>query len=173
MKRFLIVTTLLLALLVTAAQCGGASAPETEEHTAANSDGQIMVMDPWSRPSPMTQGNGAVYMTLMNSNEQDDVLLSVETDAAEVVELHETTMDGDIMKMSPIPNVKIPAGGSASLEPGGKHVMLINLKQELKTGEKISLTLNFENAGPMKVEAEIRETGAEMDHSNMDMDNNN
>lgn len=58
-----------------------------------------------------------------------------------------------------------PAGGSVSLEPGGKHIMLINLKQELKPDEKISLTLNFEKAGPLTVEVEVRQSGAVQDHS--------
>ena len=120
-------------------------------------------MEPWSRPSPMAAGNGAVYMMLMNEGGSADTLISVETDIAEVVELHETKMENDVMKMSPVQGgIEVPGGGSAELKPGGLHVMLINLKEELVPGEKISLTLNFEKSGPMKVEAEIREMGDEM-----------
>jgi hypothetical protein len=107
-------------------------------------------------------------MTLMNEGGQPDVLLSAETDVAEVVELHETRMEGDVMKMSPISSIEVPAGGSVNLEPGGKHIMLINLKQQLTPGEKIKLILNFEKSGQKTIEAEIREMGASMD---MDKDN--
>ena len=100
-------------------------------------------------------------MQLMNEGGSDDILLSAETDVAEVVELHETKMDGDVMKMSQVPNVKVPAGDSAMLEPGGLHLMLIKLKQELVPGEKITLTLNFEKSGSMTTEVEIREMGAD------------
>jgi copper(I)-binding protein len=137
-----------------AAQCGASSG-------ATSSDPQIKVMEPWARPSPIVSGNGAVYMQLMNEGGSDDILLSAETDVAEVVELHETKMDGDVMKMSQVPNVKVPAGDSAMLEPGGLHLMLIKLKQELVPGEKITLTLNFEKSGSMTTEVEIREMGAD------------
>jgi copper(I)-binding protein len=131
-----------------------------------SSEPQIKVMEPWSRPSPMTAGNGAVYMMLMNEGGANDALISAETDIAEVVELHETKMEGDVMKMGPVAKVEIPAGGSTALKPGGLHVMLINLQEQLVPGEKIKLTLNFEKSDPLTIEAEIREMGGDMD--NMD-----
>lgn len=149
----------LVVVLITAglmAACGAAPSQDS-------AGPKIMVMKPWSRPSPMVAGNGAVYMTLMNEGDSDDTLLSAETDVAEAVELHETQMVDDVMKMSPVANVEVPAGGSANLEPGGLHVMLINLKEELRPGEKLSLTLNFEKSGPMTIEAEIHEMGEAME----------
>lgn len=117
-------------------------------------------------------------MTLMNEGGQPDVLLNAETDVAEVVELHETKMDGDVMKMGPISSIEVPAGGSVNLEPGGKHIMLINLKQPLTPGEKIKLILNFEKSGQKTIEVEIREMGASLStallgSSTMDMDKDN
>jgi copper(I)-binding protein len=129
-----------------------------------SSEPQIKVMEPWSRPSPMVAGNGAVYMMLMNEGGANDALISAETDVAEVVELHETKMEGDMMKMSPVSKVEVPAGGSTALKPGGLHVMLINLQEELVPGEKIKLTLNFEKSNPLTIEAEIREMGGGMDN---------
>jgi len=148
----------LIFVVIMIAACGAASESKT------SSEPQIKVMEPWSRPSPAMAGNGVVYMMLMNEGGADDALLSVETDTAEVAELHETKMEGDVMKMSPVAKVEIPAGGSAALEPGGLHVMLINLQQELVAGEKIKLTLNFEKSAPLTVEAEIRKMGAGMDN---------
>lgn len=156
MKKFASLMVLIMAVAIMAAQCGPAS------ETSPNSSAQIKVMEPWSRPSPAMAGTGAVYMRLINEGGTNDALISVETDAAEVVELHESKMEGDVMKMSPVAKIEIPASGSAMLQPGGLHVMLINLKQELVAGEKIELTLNFEKSDPLTIEAEIREMGVEM-----------
>jgi copper(I)-binding protein len=150
LKKHLPLIALLIVALMVAAQCGASSA-------ATSRGPQIKVMEPWARPSPIVSGNGAVYMQLMNEGGSDDILLSAETDVAEVVELHETKMEGDVMKMQPVSKIEVPAGGSTTLKPGGLHIMLINLKQQLIPGEKITLTLNFEKSGPMTIEAEIRE----------------
>jgi copper(I)-binding protein len=106
-----------------------------------------------------------VYLKLLNEGSAPDALLSVESQVAEAVEMHETKLDeNDVMTMSPVSSIEVPAGSSVSLEPGGKHIMLINLQQGLTPGEKISLTLNFEKTGPLTVEAEIRQMGAAMEH---------
>ncbi len=157
MKKWAPLIPLLIAVMLIAVQCGANSNQGGAGPAADKSSGpEITVMDPWARPSPVKAGNGAAYMQLMNKGGSDDVLLSAETDVAEVVELHETRMEGDVMKMSPLPNIPIPAGGSVSLKPGGMHIMLINLKQELTPGEKVRLTLNFEQSDPITLDVEIR-----------------
>jgi hypothetical protein len=60
------------------------------------------------------------------------------------------------MSMHPVESVDVPANGQAELEPGGLHIMLIGLTGDLEAGEKLPLTLEFENAGKVQVEAEIR-----------------
>ena len=157
MKKLVFLLVLMIAVMLVAA-CGSAPA------TSPSNEPQIKVMEPWSRPSPMTAGNGAVYMTLLNQGGTDDALVSVQTDVAEVVELHETKMEGDLMKMGPVSKVEIPAGGSVAFEPGGLHVMLINLQQQLVPGGKIKLTLNFEKSLPLTIEAEIRDMDTGMDN---------
>ncbi|MBN1993179.1 MAG: copper chaperone PCu(A)C [Anaerolineae bacterium] len=153
-KHLWLLAALFILITVLAAQCG-----------AARPDGlQIKVVEPWARSSPMVAGNGAVFMELINEGDTDDTLLGAETDLAAVVELHETTMEGDMMKMNPVSKIEVPAGGSVRLEPGGLHLMLINLRQELVPGEKVKLILNFEISEPLTIEAEIREMGAEMSH---------
>ena len=168
MKTF---TTLILAILVLSFVSACGASTESGASSSAGDAPQIKVMDPWSRPSPMMAGNGVVYMMLMNEGGSADKLVSVETDVAEVAELHETKMENDVMKMSPIEGgIEVPAGGSAELKPGGMHVMLINLKKELVPGETVELTLNFEKSSPLTVKAEIREMdedmGDNMEHSN-------
>lgn len=162
------VIILLIALSLIAAQCGSAAttAPESQPATRAESAAApvgpvIKVMAPFARAS---MPNGAVYMHLMNEGDAGDRLISVESDVAEAVELHETRMENDVMKMSPIEAVDVPAGGSATLEPGGMHVMLLGLKKELATGDTFELTLNFEQTGSQTIQVEVQE-GMAMGHS--------
>jgi len=162
-KIYIILTTLLAALMLWAVQCGVAPAGQSDAP-------RITVSDPYAS-AVFAGGNGVIYLNLANEGSSPDVLLSVESQAAAAVEMHETKIDeNDVMRMTPLSKIEVPAGGSVSLEPGGKHIMLINLKQELKPAEKISLTLNFEKAGPLTVEAEVRQSGAAMEHS---MEHNN
>ncbi len=166
MKKYITFITFLVTMTIIAAQCGAAPTQEPVGQTNASpSSGipKIKVTDPWARASAMKGGNGAVYMTLMNQGNNGDVLLGVQTDVAEVAELHESKMEGDVMKMAPISNIELPAGSSVALETGGKHVMLINLKQELIPGETILLTLNFDKYGPMIIRVKVQEEGGEME----------
>lgn len=152
----------ILLLLTTglAAQC----APTT----GRGGEPEISVTEPYGQTA-MAGGNGVIYLKLVNKGGSADSLLKVETQAAEAAELHETTIDAnDVMRMRPLAKVDVPAGETVNLEPGGKHIMLLKLKQELKAGETIKLSLTFEKSGPLTVEAGIREVGAAehmMDHS--------
>ena len=74
------------------------------------------------------------------------------------MEIHETTMDGDVMHMQQVSGgIEIPANGQVELKPGGLHVMLIGLTRDLNPGETFPVTLQFENAGAVTVEAEVRQ----------------
>lgn len=97
----------------------------------------------------------AAFMLITNTGE-DDRLLSVESDLAQVVELHRSEMKGDVMTMRPAEGIDIHAGETVELISGGYHMMLVNLQHEIKPGEKYTLTLVFEKAGSLIVEAEVR-----------------
>ena len=125
----------------------------------------IAVEDVWVRPSPVKAGNGAAYMVIKNRGGEDDALISASADFADAVELHETTMmdaggegetDQEMVMMQPVPSIAVPAGGSATLAPGGYHIMLIGLKEQLEPGQTVTLTLTFEEAGEVEVEAEVK-----------------
>lgn len=147
MKRLVIIgMVFMLAVEVTA--CGGAG---------GTTGSGITVSEAWVRPSPMMERAGAAYMVLQNNGVAEDKLLSVASDVAKTLELHETKESGGMMEMSPVPNIPVPANGKAELKPGGFHVMLIGLNRELKAGEKVQLTLNFEKAGKVSVTAEIKD----------------
>ena len=88
----------------------------------------------------------------------EDTLLKAESDVAATVELHKSSMDADgNMSMQPQEKVAIPASAKTEFKPGGLHVMLINLKSDLKVGQQINLTLTFEKAGKINLEATVRE----------------
>jgi len=160
-KIFVVLLSLLLAVLLMAAQCAVAAAPA--QKNAAGNTGGITASDVSARA---TTENGAVYMTLTNTSQSDDVLLGAKTDAAKAVELHETTMgENDQMKMRPVVNIPIPAGGSVTLKPGGLHVMLIGMQQQLAPGDKINLTLTFEMTETITIEAEVRDGQMIMEHN--------
>ena len=125
----------------------------------------IQVQDAWARQAPMMPpmghmhaagGNGAVYVKLRNTGQVAEVIIGASSDAAESVELHETTMEGNVMRMRPVTKLEVPAGGVLEMKPGGLHIMLINLKHDLHPGERIHLTLTFERGAPMSLEVPVR-----------------
>ena len=117
----------------------------------------IKISDAWGRPSPLEEGNAAVYMLIRNTGSEDDRLIGASSEAAEVVELHDMTMENDVMKMFQVESMELPAGGSLELKPGGKHIMFIHLREMFEVGQKVRLVLEFEKVGKISVEAEIRE----------------
>src|SRR5262245_1688090 len=79
----------------------------------------------------MTAGNGAVYVTISNRGSAADALLSASSNVANTVELHETVAQDGKMVMRPLPKIEVPAGGTLEMKPGGYHIMLLGLKQDL------------------------------------------
>jgi len=118
----------------------------------------IVVEDIWARPSPMTDGNGAAFMVIKNNGSKADTLVGVKTNISDVVELHETIMENDVMRMRPVEGqrLEIPAGGEVMLKPGGLHIMFIDLKQQLKPDDTFQVVLVFEEAGEKTVDVTVR-----------------
>jgi hypothetical protein len=65
-------------------------------------------------------------------------------------------MDKDVMKMSPVSGLDLPAGQGVELKPGGYHVMLMDLKQQVKVGDEVPLTLTIENKDGSRATVELR-----------------
>jgi hypothetical protein len=101
-------------------------------------------------------GNGAVYVTIENYGGTPDALLSAATDAAGAVELHETINEGGVMRMRPLPKFPLSGGAKLEMKPGGHHIMLLGLTRDLKPGDTVKVTLTFEKAGRMTIEAPVR-----------------
>lgn len=153
------------ALLVSAAGCGHRAADPAGDPGAG-----LEIREP---RASLQQDAGAVYLTVVNPGPESDRLLRVETAAARLAETHESVVDdGGVVRMVARPEgFEVPAGGSLALEPGGKHVMLIEPRAAAPDAAGIALTLHFERAGAIEVQAALDSpTSPAMDHSGHDMD---
>jgi copper(I)-binding protein len=101
--------------------------------------------------------NGAIYMTINNTGDAADRLMKATGDIAKSIELHTVIKNGDVMQMRPVEAIDVPAKGSVKLMPGGFHVMLIGLNRDLKLGDTVDVTLQFEKAGAIKVTATVKQ----------------
>lgn len=101
-------------------------------------------------------GTSAVYMNIRNVGQQADRLLEARTTAAEVVETHISEERDGVMVMSRLDGIDIPARSVTELKPGGLHIMLINLRQDLVEGDTIPLTLIFEKTGTVELAVPVR-----------------
>lgn len=104
---------------------------------------EVSVAEPWVRATVPAQKATGAFMQL--KSDADARLVAVASPVAGVVEIHEMVMDKDVMKMSPVPALELPAGQAVELKPGGYHVMLMGLKAQVKEGDQVPLTLVIEN----------------------------
>lgn len=122
----------------------------------AQTANDVTASKPWSRAMPISAPNGAVYFELANKGKVADKLVSASSPRAQKAELHTHVDDNGVMRMRAVAGgIAVPAGSTVKFAPGGLHVMLMGLKTPFKTGEKYPLTLNFEKAGPVKVEVVV------------------
>ncbi len=146
-RRFLIAILVLSAGLMSVL-------PITAQEDDVVCEGLVLI-GTWSRPALSMDGtgNGATFLAIVNPGIEDDVLISASSQVASVVELHETSMtDEGVMQMRQVEDgIPIPAGGATMLQPGGYHVMLIGLNQDLIMDESFEVTLSFENAGDVTI----------------------
>ncbi|MEW8002678.1 MAG: copper chaperone PCu(A)C [Candidatus Thiodiazotropha sp.] len=130
--------------------------------TAGSVADGIMVDDPYVRAVPPGQPNSASFMVLHNKGEKGSALTAVSSPASEVAELHTHTMDDGMMRMRKVERIDLPAGEAVELQPGGLHVMLLGLKQELVPDQKVPLTLIFDDGSSVQVEAPVRKLQMKM-----------
>lgn len=125
---------------------------------AASAHAQVTVKDAWVRATVPQQRATGAFMQLNAA--KDSKLVSASSSLTAVVEVHEMTMQDHIMRMRQIPAIELPAGKTVELKPGGYHVMLMDLKQQVKEGEIVPLTLVFEGKDgkreSVQVKAQVR-----------------
>jgi copper(I)-binding protein len=152
MKMRIIVPAVLALALTAAAIYSFAQSPET-------SPGGMVATQAWARATPPGATVGAIYVTLENLGPDGDRLTHVESPAAQSAMLHETIEEGGVSQMRETGGA-IASGERFEMKPGGAHIMLMGLKQPLKEGEIVQVTLGFENAGDLTVEAKVAALGA-------------
>lgn len=124
----------------------------------------IEVRESWMRPAAQGE-NGAIYFVIHNQGSSADRLTGVSSDIAESVEMHESEMSGDVMQMQPVDSVPLEASAEVRFEPGGLHVMLVNLKKDLKVGDEVEMTLHFANFEDISVKVPVSDMPVSEDHS--------
>ena len=126
----------------------------------AQTSGDITAQSVWARATPPGAKTAAVYLTLANRGKADDKLVAVSTPVAGMAGLHAEIMDNGVMKMRAIESVDLKPGSTATLKPGGRHIMLMDLKRPLKRGDHFTMTLTFMHAPPLTVQVEVAKVGA-------------
>lgn len=105
---------------------------------------EVVVDDAWVRATVPQQKATGAFMRL--TADQDMTLLEAKSDAAAAVEIHEMAMKDDVMRMREVPKLALPAGKAVELKPGGYHIMLLDLKEQVKEGAQVPMSLVFEDA---------------------------
>jgi len=121
----------------------------------------VSVTDVWARATVPGQPVSGAYMKIQA--DADARLISASSPLIPQVEVHEMKMDGDVMRMREVQALDLPKGKTVSLQPGGYHLMLMNLKQPIVAGEMVPLTLVIESGGKRQnvdVKAEARAAGS-------------
>ena len=123
---------------------------------AGSAADSVTVVDPYVRMVPPGQPATGAFLVLKNGDDKDHKVVKAESAAAKVTELHNHVHEGGMMKMRPVKDIDIKARGEAVLQPGGMHVMLIDLKQTLKEGENVALKLIFEDSSSKEITVPVR-----------------
>jgi periplasmic copper chaperone A len=151
MTRLLVLAAALFAALLTV--------PTQAETVTA---GSLKISASWARATPKGAGVGGGYMTITNIGTVPDRLIDGATDIASRFEIHEMSMDNGVMKMRMLPKgLEIKPGETVTFKPGGYHVMLMGLKQQLVQGQHFKATLEFEKAGKVDIDFAVEGIGAQ------------
>jgi len=113
----------------------------------------LVLDNAWIRATPPNARVAGAFLTLENTGTSADRLLSVSTEAAVRVEMHEMKMQGEMMQMRELKDgLALPAKHTVALRPGGIHLMLIEPKQPIAEGQRVPLIFHFEKAGDRTVQ---------------------
>lgn len=148
--NLILVMSILLALLGGCAPAGALS--ESQQGMEISN---VTVVLPGGDSMGMDMGMDlSGYMEIKNTSGSDDRLIGVTSDFADAM-LHETTINGDVASMKHVQSIDVPAGATIEFKHGGLHIMFMNPKQDLKVGDTVNITLEFEKAGKVAVSAAV------------------
>ncbi|HID46567.1 MAG TPA: copper chaperone PCu(A)C [Chromatiaceae bacterium] len=123
---------------------------------AGSAADDIQIIDPWAREVPPGLTTSAGFLGMKNTGDKAHRLVAAESSNTGMVELHTHINDNGVMRMRPVEDIPVAAGATTTLQPGGLHLMLMMIKKPLKAGEKMPITLIFEDGSKKDIEAEVR-----------------
>lgn len=150
MKRILLPLLLSIAMLVDGSPAAADQAPAG-----------VSLERPWARASIGTSRPAAAFVTIVNRGEAPARLIEIGTPLAGRAEIHRTVTSGNVMRMEPVAELDIHPGERLVFEPGGLHVMLLDLRSPLKKGEDLTMTLRFAGGGAIETSVPIYGPGAQ------------
>lgn len=134
-------------------------------HSTDTANSTVTVEKPFTRSTPPGQKVAGAFMLLKNNTAADIDLIQASSNVSGITEIHETSMQNGVMKMQHIGKITIPAHGSAELKPGGLHIMLMQLQQQLKEGAVITINLKFSDQSSQTIEVPVIKATSSMMHT--------
>ena len=125
---------------------------------------KVTVNDPYVRAVPPVVKTSAAFMQLQSGDASERFLVNASSPVAAAVELHMHSTDDGVMRMRQVPHIHLPPGRTVSLEPGGLHIMLFDIAAPLKEGDRVPITLTFEDGSTKDVAAVVRPVGPRAPH---------
>ncbi|MCP4185846.1 MAG: copper chaperone PCu(A)C [Hyphomicrobiales bacterium] len=114
---------------------------------------KVEISKVWLRATPPSAMAAGGYLVITNNTDSDDTLVGVEFSQAGKSEIHEMKMKDGVMEMRPLKQgIKIPAGETVTLKPGGFHLMFMGMKRQLKDGQNYRVKLTFTHSGAMEID---------------------
>ena len=161
-KLKLLTAALAVALPVLLSSCGSSEKPATQAATPS-----VLVEDAWVRATVGAKDTSmtAAFMSLTNPGNADIRLTSATSPVAGMVQLHEMAMkDGKMVMQEKAGGINVPATSHTHLSPGGDHVMLMGLKQPLKPGDEVPVTLKFSDGASHDLTVPVKAFTEEEEH---------
>lgn len=141
----------LLAVALLVAACG----PAEDGGGAADQDmGEALsIVDAWARPADAGD-HSAAYMTIVNEGGADVAIVDASAPVGDT-ELHESVDEDGVHRMDHVESIVVPAGEAVELNPGGLHIMLMNLVEDLEEGDEFEVTLVLDSGDELQVPVEV------------------
>ncbi len=155
-QRLALTVAIGTALVFIAVLVGTVGGPSEQEPGTGFAGSGLRISGGWVAESLGESNTAAAYLVIDNGGAVDDRLVGAAAAEIPVTELHMNLNEGGINRMRPVDGIPLPAGKAVSLEPGGFHIMLLQVPNALMAGDVVSVTLSFRNAPPQTVELPVR-----------------
>ncbi|HNF25331.1 MAG TPA: copper chaperone PCu(A)C [Leptospiraceae bacterium] len=164
MKKILFCSILVLIVFCRQESADKTVSQPTPAAATATVSEPLVISEAWVKEANAAMKNTGGFLKIENNSREEISLASAESDISKIVELHETVMEKEVMKMNRLESIRIPAGSSVQLKPGSLHIMFIGLKKDIKEGEDVKIVLNFSGGIKKEVSAKVKKLEGMMDH---------